>query len=215
MWILLFSEVTLFKYNVPALLWPIDSSEQVKFRDLLMRLRTGDCNQDDWNLLLTRQPSQVKNITDFKGAIRLYYSNDDVANYNFQSLSELQQPIARINVIHSSLAAKKISSEDMSGLEPVIFLAKGAHVMLTMNLWTDKSQGLTLSNAWIDIGKTEKTAGISYVAISRVKTLSSCVIDPMTFERLASLKMSKHLKFRDKEGKRLDELAKQTYHKRI
>ena len=25
----------------------------------------------------------------------------------------------------------------MSGLEPVIFLAKGAHIMLTMNLWTD------------------------------------------------------------------------------
>ena len=25
----------------------------------------------------------------------------------------------------------------MSGLEPVIFLAKGAHIILTMNLWTD------------------------------------------------------------------------------
>lgn len=98
----------------------------------------------------------MKNITDFKGAIRLYYSNDNVANYNFQKLSELQQPIARINAIHSSPAAKKISPEDMSGLEPVIFLAKGAHIMLTMNLRTDKSQGLTLSNAWIDIGKTEK-----------------------------------------------------------
>ena len=272
------------------------SPEQVKFRDLLMRLRTGDCNQDDWNLLLTRQPSKVKNITEFKDAIRLYYSNDDVANYNFRKLSELQQPIARINAIHSSPAAKKISPEDMSGLEPVIFLAKGAHIMLTMNLWTDvglcngatgvvldfiyadnqqppdlpiavivqfhdytgpsvsinnpgcvpicpiaitsntldgfherqqlplklawaitihKSQGLTLSNAWIDIGKTEKTAGISYVAISRVRTLSSCVIEPMTFERLTSLKKSKHLQFRDEEEKRLDELAKHTYYKRI
>ena len=149
----------------------------------------------------------MKNITDFKGAIRLYYSNDDIADYNFQKLSELQQPIARI--IHSSPAAQKISPEDMSGLEPVIFLAKGAHIMLTMNLRTDKSQGLTLSNAWIDIGKTEKTAGISYVAINRVKTLSSCVIKPMTFERLTSLKKSKHLKFRDEEEKRLDE------HKRI
>lgn len=109
------------------------SPEQVKFRDLLMRLRTGDCNQDDWNLLLTRQPSKVKNITDFKDTIRLYYSNDDVANYNFQKLSELQQPIARMNAVHSSPAAKKISPEDMSGLEPVIFLAKGAHIMLTMN----------------------------------------------------------------------------------
>jgi hypothetical protein len=30
--------------------------------------------------------------------------------------------------------AKKISSDDRSGLEPVVFLAKGARVMLTMNL---------------------------------------------------------------------------------
>lgn len=83
------------------------SPEKVKFRDLLMRLHTGDCNQDDWNLLLPRQPSKMKNITDFKDAIRLYYSNDDVANYNFQKLSELQQPIARINAVHSSPTAKK------------------------------------------------------------------------------------------------------------
>lgn len=83
------------------------SPEKVKFRDLLMRLHTGDCNQDDWNLLLPRQPSKMKNITDFKDAIRLYYSNDDVANYNFQKLSELQQPRARINAVHSSPTAKK------------------------------------------------------------------------------------------------------------
>ena len=41
-----------------------------------------------------------------------------------------------------------------------------------------KSQGLTLSSAWIDIVKTERTPGISYVAISRVKTLSSCTVIP-------------------------------------
>ena len=58
-------------------------------------------------------------------AIRLYYSNDEAANHNFQKLSELQQPIARMNAVHSRPAAKKVSPEDMSGLEPVIFLAKG------------------------------------------------------------------------------------------
>ena len=147
----------------------------------------------------------------------------------------------------------------MSGLEPVVFLAKGARVMLTMNLWSSvglcngatgtvvdiiyqnnhqppdlpiavlvefenyrgpvfnvnqplcipicpitvasqteigfherqqlplrlawaltihKSQGLTLPKAWIDIGKSERTAGVSYVAISRVRSLASCVIEP-------------------------------------
>ena len=58
------------------------------------RLRTGDCNKDDWNLLLTRQPSTAPNITEFENAIRLYYSNEEIANYNFQKLTSLKQPIA-------------------------------------------------------------------------------------------------------------------------
>lgn len=70
-----------------------------------------------------------------------------------------------------------------------------------------KSQGLTLTNAWIDIGKSERTPGISYVAISRVKTLSSCIIEPMTFERLKSLKKSPGLQHRLQEESRLDKLA--------
>ena len=61
--------------------------------------------------------------------------------------------------------------------------------------------------AWIDIGKSEKTPGISYVAISRLRTLPSCVIEPMTFERLTSLKKSVGLQYRLQEESRLDKLA--------
>ncbi len=265
--------------------------EQIQFRDLFMRLRTGECTEQDWKLLLTRQPTNVPNVSEFQDATRLYFSNEEVANYNFEKLSALHQPIARINARHSSDLAKKAKPDEMAGLEPCIFLAKGAHVMLTMNLWTEvglcngatgtvidfiyadnqqppdlplavivkfdnytgpsisdsisscvpicpitvnsqsidglherqqlplklawaitihKSQGLTLPKAWIEIGQTERTAGISYVAISRVRTLSSCIIEPMTFERLKSLKKSANLKFRLEEEKRLDNLAKET-----
>ena len=251
--------------------------EQVQFRDLLLRLRKGESTVDDWKLLLTRQPSNVTNICDFEDATRLFYSNEQVANYNNEQLTKLEHPIAHINARHSSALAKKISSDDMSGLESVVFLAKGARVMLTMNLWASvglcngatgtvvdiiyqnihqppdlpiavmvdfenyrgpvfnenqplcipicpitvvsqteigiherqqlplrlawaltihKSQGLTLPKAWIDIGKSERTAGVSYVAISRVKTLASCVIEPMTYERLTSLKSSANLQYR-------------------
>ena len=179
----------------------------------------------------------------------------------------------------------------MSGLEPVVFLAKGARVMLTMNLWSSvglcngatgtvvdiiyqnnhqppdlpiavivefenyggpvfnvnqplcipicpitvtsqteigfherqqlplrlawaltihKSQGLTLPKVWIDIGKSERTAGVSYVAISRVKSLASCVIEPMTYERLTCLKSSANLQYRLEEENRLHQLAQAT-----
>jgi len=67
-----------------------------------------------------------------------------------------------------------------------------------------------MSKAWIDIGKSEKTPGVSYVAINRVKTLSSCVVEPMTFERLTSLKSSPTLKYRLDEEERLDKLARAT-----
>ena len=265
--------------------------EQVRFRDLLLRLRKGESTVEDWELLLTRQPSNVANLSDFQNATRLFYFNDQVANYNHEKLTKLEHPVASINARHSSEVAKKISPDDMSGLEPILFLAKGARVMLTMNLWPSvglcngatgtvidiifqsnhqppdlpvavivefenyrgpplnpnkpfrapicpitvssqtevgiherqqlplklawaltihKSQGLTLPKAWIDIGKSERTAGVSYVAISRVKTLTSCVIEPMTYERLTSLKSSSNLQYRLEEENRLTQLARAT-----
>ena len=230
-------------------------------------------------------------MNEFEYATRLFYSNEQVANYNHDQLNKLQHPVACINARHSSSFAKNASPDDMSGLEPVVFLAKTAKVMLTMNLWSHvglcngatgtvrhiiydnghrppnlplavivefdnyrgpafidshpscvpicpvtvslqsgnslherqqlplrlawaltihKSEGLTLPKAWIDIGKTEMSPGITYVALSRVQNLSSCVIEPMSFERLSALKSSKNLTFRLQEEERLDYLAQAT-----
>ena len=81
---------------------------------------------------------------------------------------------------------------------------------LAWALTIHKSQGLTLPKVWIDIGKSEKTAGVSYVAISRAKMLDSCVIEPMTFEGLTSLKSSANLQYRLKEENRLEQLVQTT-----
>lgn len=71
---------------------------------------------------------------------------------------------------------------------------------LTWTLTIHKSQGFTLPKTWIDIGKSERTALVSYVAISRVKALTSCVIEPIaslksSYERITSLKSSPNLQF--------------------
>ena len=58
-----------------------------------------------------------------------------------------------------------------------------------------KSQGLTLSKACIDIGKSERTIAVSYVAISRTKIFASCVIELMTYKRLTNLKSSTSLQY--------------------
>ena len=65
--------------------------EQVQFRELLSRLRTGDSNYEDWELL-SRQPSKVSNLAEFQHATRLYFTNQEVADYNYQQLLSLSQP---------------------------------------------------------------------------------------------------------------------------
>ena len=68
--------------------------------------------------------------------IRHFYSNEQVANNNNEQQTKLEHPIAHVNARHSSASTKKISSDDTSGLQHLVFLAKGARVMLTMNLWS-------------------------------------------------------------------------------
>lgn len=51
-----------------------------------------------------------------------------------------------------------------------------------------QNQGLTLPKAWVNIGKSEQTLSITYVGLSRVKKLSSLVVEPVTFDRLKSIK---------------------------
>ena len=74
------------------------TSEKVQFRDFLLRLRKSDSPVDDWKLLLTRQPSNITNLCDFKDATRPFYSNEQVAYFNNEQLTKLDHPVAHINV---------------------------------------------------------------------------------------------------------------------
>ena len=171
--------------------------EQTQFRDLLMRLRTGDCTEQDWKLLLTRQPTNASNLSEFKDATWLYFSNEEVANYNCDKLSALQQPIACINARHSSDFAKKASPDEMAGLEPCIFLAKGACVMLTMNLWTDVglcngATGIVIDFIYADNQQPPDLPQAVIVKFDNYRgpsisdLISSCVpICPITIKRLS------------------------------
>ena len=73
-----------------------------------------------------------------------------------------------------------------------------------------KSQALTLNKAWVDIGKSEMFDGLSYVGFSRVKRLSDLIIEPVTFERLQSVKNKRGFEYRKSEENRLETLAMKT-----
>ena len=65
----------------------------------------------------------------------MYYTKSDVAKYNNDRLIELGNPVAQINAGHSTTFAKNATPDDMLGLEPVLYIARNAAVMLTCNLW--------------------------------------------------------------------------------
>ena len=66
-----------------------------------------------------------------------------------------------------------------------------------------KLQGLTLDRAVIDLGKKEFAVRLSFVALSRVKRLHDCLLQPFAFERLKSLARNKNVQVRKNEECRL------------
>ena len=66
-----------------------------------------------------------------------------------------------------------------------------------------KSQGLTLPKIRIDIGNKEFAAGLSFVAVSRVRSLNDICFKYFTFERLERIKNSRRLQERKVEEERL------------
>jgi hypothetical protein len=50
-----------------------------------------------------------------------------------------------------------------------------------------KSQGQTLDKVVIDLGNCEKSLGLTFVALSRVKSYKDFLIEPFTLERLEKI----------------------------
>ena len=257
------------------------------FKDLLMRIREGAPTHSDWKCLLDRTPINSADTSRFEDAVRLFYDKHSVAKFNYEKLHTLQTPTATINALHSSSAAASAKPDDAGGLHPVLFLATGAKVMLTANLWQEaglcngthgtvesfiyqqditppslpiavlvhfpnycgpqflqsnpncipippitfewdsksrqqlplqlryaitihKSQGQTLPKAVIDLGKSEVTSGLTFVALSRLRRLEDGLFQPMTYDRLKNIRKSKRFEQRLNKEKRLAALFKET-----
>lgn len=264
------------------------SNEQILFRAILSHMRNATLTRDDWQYLLAQTPTRLHDLSAFSNALRLFPTIESVTTYNCNKLHASGFPIATIKAIHSGTHADKGTSEDASGLDPIVSIAHGARIMLTTNLWVEtglvngamgtilaicyqhgqppdlptavmvqfdnysgptlndnsvpivpitrtwyttsghnsrtqiplklawavtihKSQGLTLDKAVVDIGTKEFSAGLTYVACSRVRKLTDLLFDPpFTFERLNNLSHNCRLHERLQEDQRLQHLKSGT-----
>ena len=106
--------------------------EQVRFREIFLRLRDASVTKDDWEHLMTRRDGQIANKDNFSQALHLFPTVNAVAEYK---LRHNGQPVAETKAIHSGPRASTAASDDAGGLDPVVHIAQGARVMLTSNLW--------------------------------------------------------------------------------
>ena len=111
--------------------------EQVKFRDILLRLRDAKVTLSDWNHLMSRTPTRVHDLSPFSTALHLIPTVVAVVEYNVAQLQASGQPIATIKAVHTGANAAKAPADDAGGLEAVVCLAHSARVMLNSNLWVD------------------------------------------------------------------------------
>ncbi|CAN0196239.1 unnamed protein product, partial [Ectocarpus sp. 12 AP-2014] len=114
-----------------------NDDDQRGFIELLPRTRDGQLCDEDWDLLLKRQPNRLTAAekADFEDATRLFYSKKEVNKYNGKNLRELDNPVALVSAVHTGANARRASADNAEGLERDLFLAKGAKVMLSKNLY--------------------------------------------------------------------------------
>jgi len=73
-----------------------------------------------------------------------------------------------------------------------------------------KSQGQTLDKVVINIGESEKSLGLTFVALSRVKNYKDFLIEPFSLDRLKNISKSISLKPRQDEEKKIEIICKKT-----
>ena len=111
---------------------------QEDFRNLQIAAEMVNCCVDHWQLLLTRTPSNVKNIDSFQNdSVKLSFGNEKIARDNYEQLKKLNQPTSTTDAKHNNKTAAKLSTDDMGSLMPHLLLSQGVNVMLTRNLWTE------------------------------------------------------------------------------
>lgn len=113
-----------------------------QFRDTLSQLRDGPISPENWQFLLTRAKDYLPAgiWQEFDRALRLYFRNEEVREYNWTRLRELGSPVMKIEAKNVGKGAKDASLEDAGRLDQELLLSRGSRVMLTWNRWT--SEGL-------------------------------------------------------------------------
>ncbi|KAJ5970827.1 uncharacterized protein N7479_000745 [Penicillium vulpinum] len=165
----------------------------------LDNLRLNHVTIGDWRLLVTRVRSVMApaDIARLGAALYIYPAKDAVGDYNHTRLRDLNAPVICVTAVNSGHSQAKDIPTDLAGnLALCLELAIGTRVILLQNIWTQfplavaytvtvhKSQGTSVTEAVLDLSRQDFSAGLSYVAISRIRSIEGLLFEtPFDFER--------------------------------
>ncbi|KAK3917520.1 ATP-dependent DNA helicase, partial [Frankliniella fusca] len=116
------------------------------FQSVLNNIGDGSITSADYNFLKTRFTTSVSKTerVSFKDSVHLFSTRLEVVNFNRERLANLKTsanerlPVARVPAIHNTKRAELGTVTEAEGLHSVLYLARGARIMLKSNLWTEK-----------------------------------------------------------------------------
>ena len=149
--------------------------DQKQYNKLLDRVANAETTLDDWYLLKTREltgdgiipPDQQEEI--WKNGRKICALNANMVEYNKQRIRALDAPIAKIKSENKPTTVEQFSlkASQAQNLPPIVWLAKGSKVRLTMNIF--KKAGLTN-------GAVGTVVGIIYEENCKPQDLPSMII---------------------------------------
>lgn len=97
----------------------------------------GSCSEQHYKLFYKRFKKCIKNedLQTFQDAVHIFAIRQSAKTFNGKKLLDLHCPIAKIPARHNNATAVNGSAENACGLEPVLYLSKGARVVLRANVW--------------------------------------------------------------------------------
>jgi hypothetical protein len=76
-------------------------------------------------------------IATFDNAMRLYFKNEEVRQYNDDKLRDTGAPVKKVLERHTGRHAAGADGDTADNLDAELLLAIGCRVMLTSNLWVE------------------------------------------------------------------------------